>query len=174
MKGFLKEVFSWIQIIVIAALIAFLLNNFVIANSRVPSASMENTIMTGSRLIGSRLHYNFTDPKRGDIIIFRYPDDESIFFVKRIIGIGGDTIDIIDGKVFLNGTSNPLDEPYIKEAMIPEESVHYEVPEGAYFCLGDNRNNSGDSRRWKNTFVYRNKIIAKVLFQYFPSIKKIS
>ena len=75
MKGFLKEVFSWIQIIVIAALIAFLLNNFVIANSRVPSASMENTIMTGSRLIGSRLHYNFTDPKRGDIIIFRYPDD---------------------------------------------------------------------------------------------------
>lgn len=171
MKNVLKEIWSWVQIIIIAGIIAFVLNSFIIANSRVPSASMENTIMTGSRLIGNRLEYLFTEPKHGDIIIFRYPDNEEIFFVKRIIGIGGDTVDILGGKVYLNG--EPLEEPYIKEAMIPEADMHFEVPEGAYFTLGDNRNNSGDSRRWQNTYVYKDKIIAKVLFQYFPGIKAI-
>lgn len=171
MKKVLKEIWSWIQIIVIAAIIAFVLNHFIIANSRVPSASMENTIMTGSRLIGNRLQYYFSDPQRGDIIIFRYPDNEDIFFVKRIIGVGGDTIDILGGKVYINGAL--LEEPYIKEPMIPEPDMHYEVPEGAYFTLGDNRNNSGDSRRWQNTYVYKDKIIAKVLFQYFPAVKSI-
>lgn len=173
MEKIMKEVLSWIQIIVIAAIIALVLNTFIIANSRVPSASMENTIMTGSRLIGSRLQYHFTDPERGDIIIFRYPDDETIYFVKRIIAKGGDTIQIKDGLVYLNGSEEPLEESYIKEAMIPEPEMYFEVPEGEYFCMGDNRNNSGDSRRWTNTFVKRDKIIAKVLFQYFPSIKKI-
>jgi len=66
-----SEILSWIQIIVVAAVIAFLLNNFIIANSRVPSGSMENTIMTGNRIIGNRLQYKFSDPKRGDIVIFK-------------------------------------------------------------------------------------------------------
>ena len=85
----IREIWSWVSILAIAALIAFVLNTFIIANSRVPSGSMENTIMTGDRLIGSRLSYKFSDPKRGDIIIFRWPDDESIYFVKRIIGYAG-------------------------------------------------------------------------------------
>ena len=70
-----EEIISWVQILVIASLIAFVLNRFIIANSRVPSASMENTIMTHDRVIGSRLSYYFTDPERGDIIIFYFPDD---------------------------------------------------------------------------------------------------
>lgn len=166
-----KEVFNWITVLVSALLIALFLTNFVIANSRVPSASMENTIMTKDRIIGFRLSYLFSDPKRGDIIIFRYPDDEEIYFVKRIIGIPGDTVDIIDGKVYLNGSSQALDEPYIKEPMLPEPAMHFEVPEDGYFCMGDNRNNSSDARRWQNPFVYRDKIIAKVLFRYFPNIQ---
>ena len=70
-SGALRELLSWIQIIVIAAVVAFVLNNFLIANSRVPTGSMENTIMTGDRVIGSRLSYRFEDPARGDIIIFQ-------------------------------------------------------------------------------------------------------
>ena len=81
-----KEIFSWISIIVVAAVIALVLNLFIIANSRVPSASMENTIMTGDRVVGFRLTYLFQEPKRGDVIIFKFPDDESLYYVKRIIG----------------------------------------------------------------------------------------
>lgn len=167
------EVLSWVKIIITAALIAFVLNTFIIANSRVPSGSMENTIMTHDRVIGSRLSYLFGDPERGDIAIFHWPDDESIYFVKRVIGLPGDTVDIKDGHVYLNGSKTPLDEPYLKEAMIPEAPMHFEVPEDSYFMMGDNRNNSRDARRWQNTYVKKNKIIAKVLFRYYPNISRI-
>ena len=166
--GLGKEIFEWVKIIVSAALIAFVLNTFIIANSEVPSGSMENTIMTGDRVIGSRLSYRFEDPKRGDIAIFRFPDNEKIYYVKRIIGLPGETVDIVDGKVYINGSDEPLDEPYIREPMIPEEPMHFEVPENCYFMMGDNRNYSMDARRWENTYVKREKIIAKVLFRYFP------
>ena len=166
--GLGKEIFEWVKIIVSAALIAFVLNTFIIANSEVPSGSMENTIMTGDRVIGSRLSYRFEDPKRGDIAIFRFPDNEKIYYVKRIIGLPGETVDIVDGKVYINGSDEPLDEPYIREPMIPETPMHFEVPENSYFMMGDNRNYSMDARRWENTYVKREKIIAKVLFRYFP------
>ena len=165
--------YETIQIIATAALIAFILNTFLIANCRVPSGSMEPTIMTGDRIIGSRLAYGFSDPQRGEIIIFDYPDDESVQYVKRIIGLPGDTVDIVDGHVYLNGSEEPLDEPYIREPMIPEEPMHFEVPEDSYFMLGDNRNYSADSRKWQNKYVKREKIIAKVLFRYFPNPGKI-
>ena len=166
--GLGKEIFEWVKIIVSAALIAFVLNTFIIANSEVPSGSMENTIMTGDRVIGSRLSYRFEDPKRGDIAIFLFPDNEKIYYVKRIIGLPGETVDIVDGKVYINGSDEPLDEPYIREPMIPEAPMHFEVPENSYFMMGDNRNYSMDARRWENTYVKREKIIAKVLFRYFP------
>jgi signal peptidase I len=169
------EILSWVEIIVVAAAIAFCLNTFIIANSRVPSASMENTIMTGDRVIGSRLTYKFFgDPKRGDVIIFKWPDNEKILFVKRIIGVPGDKITVKEGHVYLNDSAEPLEETYLKEPMDasrPEQT--FTVPEGAYFCMGDNRNNSADARYWKNTFVYRDKILAKVEFKYFPGFKLI-
>ncbi len=168
-----KEIFSWISIIVVAAVIALVLNLFIIANSRVPSASMENTIMTGDRVVGFRLTYLFQEPKRGDVIIFKFPDDESLYYVKRIIGEPGDVVDIKDGKVYLNNSETPLEEDYIKEPMIPEAPMHFEVPEDSYFCMGDNRNNSADSRRWVHPFVHKDKIIAKVIFRYFPGFKMI-
>ncbi|WP_243126633.1 signal peptidase I [Clostridium sp. HBUAS56010] len=170
-----EEIISWIKIIITAAVIAFVLNNFIIANSRVPSGSMEQTIMTGDRVIGSRLSYHFSDPKRGDVAIFHFPDDptEKIYYVKRIIGLPGDTVDIREGRVYLNNSETPLDEPYLPEPMIPEPDAHFEVPEDSYFMLGDNRNHSADARRWNQKYVKKDKIIAKVLFRYFPSIKKI-
>lgn len=168
-----REVWEWVKIIATAAVIALFLNSCIIANSRVPSASMETTIMTKDRVIGSRLTYKFSDPQRGDIAIFRFPDDESIYYVKRIIGLPGDTIDIVDGQVYLNGSTEPLDEPYLHEPMIPEPPMHFEVPEDCYFMMGDNRNYSSDARRWENTYVKREKLIAKVLFRYYPRIGKI-
>lgn len=172
-----EEIISWIQVLVTAAVIAFCINTFLIANSQVPTGSMETTIMPGDRVIGSRLSYRFGEPERGDIAIFIYPDDEArgikTYYVKRIIGMPGDTIDIINGQLYLNGSDTPLDEPYIREAMIPEEPMHYEVPEDSYFMMGDNRNYSNDSRRWTNTFVHKKKLVAKVLFQYFPKFQKL-
>lgn len=168
-----REVWEWVKIIATAAVIALFLNSCIIANSRVPSASMETTIMTKDRVIGSRLTYKFSDPQRGDIAIFRFPDDESIYYVKRIIGLPGDTIDIVDGQVYRNGSTEPLDEPYLHEPMIPEPPMHFEVPEDCYFMMGDNRNYSSDARRWENTYVKREKLIAKVLFRYYPRIGKI-
>ena len=135
----LRELLSWIQIIVIAAVVAFVLNNFLIANSRVPTGSMENTIMTGD----------------------------------RVIGMQGDKVTIRDGHVYLNDSETPLEEPYIKEPMVVEPEKTFQVPEGAYFCMGDNRNESMDARYWKNSYVYKNKILAKVLFRYWPGIKGI-
>lgn len=168
------ELLDVLEVIVLAALLAFFVNTFLIANSRVPSESMETTIMTGDRVIGSRLSYKFFgDPERGDVIIFRWPDNEKILFVKRIIGIPGDTVTIKDGHVYLNGSDTPLEEPYIKEPMIPEPEMTFTVPENAYFCMGDNRNQSMDARYWKNTYVYRDKIIAKVLFRYWKGFKWI-
>jgi len=169
-----RELWEWLKIIVSAAAIAFVLNTFIIANSQVPSGSMENTIMTGDRVIGSRLSYRFFgDPERGDIVIFRFPDNEKIYYVKRIIGLPGETVDIVGGQVFINGSEVPLEEPYLREAMIPEPPMHFEVPEDSYFMMGDNRNYSSDARKWKNTYVKREKIIAKVLFRYFPKPGRI-
>ena len=162
-----KEIISWLQIIVAAVVIALVLNNFVIANSRVPTGSMENTIMSRSRVIGSRLAYLKDDPQRGDLVIFHYPDDESIYYVKRVIGLPGETVMIEDGKVYINGSDTPLDEPYLAEPMEGSYGP-YTVPEGCYFMLGDNRNNSRDARFWENKYVKKDKIIAKVLFCFYP------
>ena len=168
-----KEIWEWVKIIVSAAVIALVLNNFIIANNKVPSGSMENTIMTNDRVIGSRLSYLFADPERGDIVIFHYPDNEKVYFVKRVIGLPGDTVDIYGGHVYLNGSQEPLMEEYIREPMMPEIPMHFEVPEDCYFMLGDNRNYSKDARFWTNTYVKKEKIIAKVLFRYYPRIGRI-
>ena len=110
-----REIISWIQIIVAAVIIALVLNNFIIANSRVPTGSMENTIMSHSRVIGSRLSYLKEDPERGDVIIFHFPDDPTgkTYYVKRVIGLPGETVTIVDGKVYINDSQTPLEEPYL-------------------------------------------------------------
>ena len=168
------EIISWIQIIVAAVAIAFVLNNFIIANSRVPTGSMIPTIMSKSRVIGSRLSYINSDPERGDVVIFHFPDDPTgkTYYVKRVIGLPGETVNIVDGKVYIDDSETPLDEPYFKEEMRGSFGP-YEVPEDSYFMMGDNRNESSDSRAWEHKYVSKDKIVAKVLFRYFPSVKKI-
>ena len=170
-----KEIISWIQIIVAAVVIAFFLTTFIIANSRVPSNSMETTIMTGDRIIGSRLAYITGDPQRGDIVIFNHKIDTSgkeTRLVKRVIGLPGETVEISGGRIYINGSPEPLEEPYLHEEMRWKDD-RFEVPEGCYLMMGDNRNYSRDARAWDDPYVPKKKIIAKVLFRYFPSIGKI-
>ncbi len=166
MKAALREFF---QMIVIPVALALFCGKVLIVNANIPSGSMENTIHPGDRVIGSRLAYLGADPQREDIIIFHFPDDESQIFIKRIIGLPGEEIQIVDGQVFIDGAQTPLTETYLKE--VPQGSFGpYEVPEESYFVMGDNRNNSHDSRFWENHFVSRDEIMAKAWFQYFPRI----
>lgn len=152
-------------IVVIAAVI--LLQKFVMINAVIPSGSMEDTISIGDRVFGNRLAYKFGDPERGDIAIFKYPDDESVLFIKRVIGLPGDKVEIRDGLVYLNDSADPLEEDYLRETPIGDYGPYY-VPEDCYFMLGDNRNNSKDSRLWENTYVARDKVLAKAVFRYYP------
>ena len=162
------EVFSWVKVIVSAIIIALLVDFFIIANAVVPTGSMETTIPAGSRIMGLRLYYDFKEPERGDIVIFKYPDDESVDYLKRIIGLPGETVEIISGKVYIN--SELLDEPYLSEEPTGDFGP-YQVPEDSYFMLGDNRAVSKDSRYWHNTYVKKDKIIAKAFVMYWPSLK---
>lgn len=173
-----KEIFSWIKIIVVAVVIAFVINNFIIMNANVPSGSMMNTIMKGDRMIGFRTSYWFSDPKRGDIVIFENPDYnensklDDKYYVKRVIGLPGEKVVIKDAKIYIDDSEKPLDEPYLPEDWTyvngSDEELVYNVPDGCYFMLGDNRNNSSDARFWTNTFLKREKVIAKAQFVYWP------
>ena len=163
----LKEIISWVETIVFAIVFAFIITTFIIVNAKVPSASMENTVMTGDRLIANRLSYIFSKPQRYDIVVFKFPDDESKLYIKRIIGLPGETIEIRDGLVYVDGSDEPLRTDFQAEEMYtPNET--YVVPDGCYFMMGDNRNRSSDSRAWQNKFVEEDKILGKAVFRYYP------
>ena len=166
-SSFIKELLLWIAAIAAGILTAVFISKLIIVNAEIPSGSMENTIMPGDRILGNRLAYLNSDPERFDIIIFRYPDDESQLFIKRVIGLPGETVEIRDGSIYINGSDEPLQDVNIKEPM--EGSFGpYTVPEDCYFVMGDNRNNSKDSRYWENTFVTKDEILGKAFFKYWP------
>lgn len=180
-----KEVVSWIRMFVIVIAVVFVLTQFVIINVRVPSGSMENTIMTKDRLIGFRFSYWFDEPQRGDIILFSYPVDEKQTYIKRVIGLPGETVEIRDGKIYIDGSSEPLEEDYLKETWTWENDGYtFKVPEGCYFVLGDNRNDSEDGRFWAQialnegkastaeeaeqySYVKKDEIKGKAIFKYY-------
>lgn len=171
---FSSELKSWCKTLVFAFAAALAINNVLIVNAKVPSGSMEKTIMTGDRVIANRLSYLKSQPKRFDVVVFRYPDDESLNFVKRVIGLPGEVVEIKDGKVYIN--NSPLDDT--KYVNYDGGKPHGDfgpvlVPDYSYFMLGDNRNDSHDSRTWDNTFVEEHKILGEVMFQYFPQIHAI-
>ena len=162
-QAVIREILSWVIPFVIALAVAMFLKNYIIINADVPTGSMENTIMPGDRLIGNRLAYRSKSPERGDIVIFRYPDNEEELYVKRVIGLPGDTIAIEDG------ADTPLDEDYLKEDWtVATGNYHFEVPEDSYLMLGDNRNDSWDARYWTNPYVREDKILGKAAVIYWP------
>lgn len=181
------EILSWIKTIVIVVVITMLLTKFVIISAKVPSGSMENTIMTGDRLIGARFLYWFDNPKREDIVLFQYPVNPDILYIKRCIGLPGETVEIKEGKIYINGSKTPLKEDYLKEEWtVRNDGLVFHVPDDCYLMLGDNRNNSEDSRYWaekaveeglasteagaeRYSYVKRYQIKAKAVFKYFKS-----
>ena len=170
-----KELLEYIRLVIIVVGATLLIEAFVIVNAVIPSASMEPTIMTGDHIFGNRLAYKFKDPERFDMIIFRYPDDEEQLFIKRVIGLPGDTVEFRDGDVYINGASEPLDDSFcsVTDATMldPDRTMldnPFVVPEGSYFVMGDNRLNSRDSRYWQNPFVSEKKILGKAFFRYWP------
>ena len=165
-----KEILGWIETIAVAVLLAFLINHFLLVNVYVPTGSMENTIMAGDRNLALRTSYWFSDPQRGDVVVFEAPDDPDTLYVKRVIGVGGDTVEVQDGEVLVNGQVQ--DEPYIKEITEGDFSP-YHVPEGCYFMMGDNRNKSLDARFWENTYVEKDAILGKVVLRYYKGLKII-
>ncbi|MBQ3557917.1 MAG: signal peptidase I [Agathobacter sp.] len=164
-----KEIKSFAFMLLITMAVVFVLKNYVIMNANVPTGSMENTIMPGDNILGFRLAYINDGPERGDVVFFYFPDDETQKYVKRIIGLPGETITILEGKIYIGDAKEPLDEPYLKEEWTYKTGPYvFEIPEGSYLCLGDNRNRSADAREWNNPYVTKEKIIGKAIFTYFP------
>lgn len=169
----IRTILEYVVYIGVAIIAALIINNTILLNARIPSGSMENTIMEGDRIFGFRLAYLFSEPKRGDIVIFKYPDDESVKYIKRIIGLPGETVTIRGGKVYIDSGDGEylLEEDYLAETPNNENWGPYVVPENSYFMMGDNRNHSKDSRYWVNTFVSKDKILAKAVFRYWGGFK---
>lgn len=187
-----KELLSWVEIIVVAVLISLFLTRVVLVNALVPSSSMETLISPGDRLFGNRLTYKFKDPERFDVVIFKYPVDEGENYIKRVIGLPGETVTIEDAKIYIDDSATPLEENYLPEEWVIENDGYvFEVPEGCYLMLGDNRNVSEDARYWAEeaylcgladsveagsdyTYVSRDKILGKAIFTYWPHFQLLS
>ncbi len=147
------------------ALIAFLLFivvNLITARIRVEGISMEPNLHDGEFVVVNRLAYRWKTPARGDIVVFHFPSDPRRRFIKRVIGLPGDTVTIRDGKVFIN--SSVLDEPYLDEE--PVYHGEWRIAPNEVFVLGDNRNNSSDSQNWGPLDI--NEIIGKAMLVYWP------
>lgn len=175
-KSKLREAISFMTPIVIALIIAIFLKTCIFANIVIPIGSMLNTIQEGDRIIASRLAYINDEPQRYDIIIFKYPDDETQLFAKRIIALPGETIEVKNGIVYItdkNGNKSTARTDFITNCIPTGNFGPYTVPLGSYFVMGDNRNDSWDSRYWDNKTVKKEKIIGKVKFRYFPNPGKI-
>lgn len=164
-KNTRRELLSWILTIGLAFIIAMFIRTYIFELVDVPTGSMLNTIQLNDKFIENKFIYRFEPIKRGDIVVFKYPDDPSVNFVKRVIGIGGDTIEIKNGVLIRNG--KVVKEPYLKEPMKGTFGP-YVVPPNHYFMMGDNRNQSLDSRFWKNKYVSRDQILGKIVFRIWP------
>lgn len=167
-RRILLEILDCSKVIFFALAASMIIKNTVVASAMVPTGSMEETIMTGSRIVINRLAYVAKTPQRGDIVSFYYPDDGETLYLKRVMGLPGEIIEGIDGYVYIDGEK--LASDYTSETL-DNDFGPFMIPEGCYFMMGDNRNNSWDSRYWQNHFVEQSEIIGKAEFEYYPEIK---
>lgn len=166
MDKFTKKLVRVVIAYFIFAVIVIILFQTVWRLSLIPSASMAGTIQVGDVVVSSRIDIGSEDIKRYDILIFTPPDEPSETYIKRLIGLPGETIEVSNGKVYADGVE--LDNSFIQAPMNRMGDGVYEVPEGYYFFLGDNRNNSKDSRFWQEKYVPLANIQAKAKFILFP------
>lgn len=160
-----QEIKDWVVSILVAVVLAFFIRYFIVELYMVEGPSMRPTLLNAERLVVNKFIYRFKAPERGDVLVFQYPRDTSRDFIKRVIAVPGDTIEIKDGKVFLNGQLQ--NETYILEKTRGSFPL-VTVPEGTVFVMGDNRNNSEDSRFRDVGFVSRNLIKGKAVLVFWP------
>ena len=172
-KSYTKEVIAaeqkkkkpwWRELIedVILAVVLYFAIDFCIGRFRVENVSMETTFTEGELVMVNKLNYKFSEPRRGDVVIFHAPTEPGKDYIKRLIGLPGDHIEIKDSQLYINGEA--VEEPWLHEAI--EYEGEWDVPEGQYFVLGDNRNHSSDSHVWG--CVPRENLIGNAFFRYWP------
>jgi len=182
LKNRLPQIKEWAETIIIATLIALFIRSFIVQPFKIPTGSMRETLIEGDRIFVNRFIYGlripfttvrilkFNYPKRGDVIVFNYPEEPKRAFVKRMIAKGGDVVEIKDGKIYVN--SEEFDHPCVKNiyyynrgdyGLIGQKIV---VPQNSYYVLGDNSRSSRDSRFWG--FVDDKYLIGKAFFIYWP------
>lgn len=150
---------------ILLAIVIFLLLQLVVRNFRIVGDSMFPTLESGQFVLVERVSYRLSEPKRGDIVIFEYPRAPQEDFVKRVIGLPGETVEIQGGSVYINGV--PLVEPYIHgQRTLTYHPISLTLGEGEYFVMGDNRAASSDSRTWGA--LPRPNIIGRAWFCYWP------
>lgn len=161
-----KKIYSLFKPALIVIVISYILFNVVLLHGIVPSESMEPTIMTGECLFSNRLAYVCSEPKRGDIIVFKDIEDEKTLLIKRVIGVAGDTIELYDGNVYINGCQL-MEWKYAhgESQRIRNDKTSFVVPENCLFVMGDNREHSKDSRAWSG-FISIDDIKGKAMFKY--------
>ncbi len=159
--GWVTFLLETVQTVILAVVLYFLIDS-VVARVRVENISMEPTLMPGQFILVNKLAVKLNDVQRGDIIVFHFPQDPKEDYIKRVIGLPGDTIVIRANQVYVN--DQKITEPYI--AAEPAYNGSWVVPEGNLFTLGDNRNNSYDSHQWG--FVPINLVVGKALVIYWP------
>ncbi|MFQ6111514.1 MAG: signal peptidase I [Nitrospinota bacterium] len=166
-KSLIRE---YAEAIIIALVLALVVRTFVVQAFKIPSGSMENTLLVGDHILVNKFIYWFRDPKRGDIVVFKFPRDESRDFIKRVIGLPGEVVEVRGRQVLIDG--RPLKEPYAVynrlglQGMFSgrEEFGPFRVPEGSLFVMGDNRDNSLDSRAWGPLKIKKVKGVAFLIY----------
>jgi signal peptidase I len=158
-----------IESLVWAVALALAIRTFIVAPFKIPSGSMRTTLLEGDRILVNKFIYHFRPPRRGDIIVFRYPEDPKRSFIKRLVAMGGETVEIRDGKVLVNG--DPLEgvfraTTYYNQGAYGQEGQVIEVPEDSLYVLGDNSSSSHDSRFWG--FVSRRVVVGQAMCIFWP------
>lgn len=164
---FIKDTvkFTALSLLIVLPIRTFIAQPFLVSGS-----SMKPTFLDGEYLIIDELSYNFNQPERGQVIVFKYPNDPSKYFIKRIVGLPGELINVENGRITITNTESPggfiLEEPYIKETNWGWKNIKMQLGENDYFVMGDNRNASSDSREWGA--LPKNFIIGNVALRLLP------
>ena len=166
----LREVLGWIVYILVVVCATYLIVTYVGQRTKVVGDSMEATLQDQDNLIVDKISYRFRNPKRFEIVVFPYKYQENTYYIKRIIGLPGETVQIIDGYVYINGEK--LEESYgrelIDESRYGDAKNPIELGEDEYFVLGDNRNHSADSRESHVGLIHKDDFIGRAWIRIWP------
>ncbi|MFC1809441.1 signal peptidase I [Candidatus Omnitrophota bacterium] len=164
---------EWLEPIIIAFILAMFIRTFFVQAFKIPTGSMRDTLLEGDRILVAKMLYWFKEPERGDVIVFKYPEDRKRDFIKRLIAKPNETVRITDGNVYIDGEIVESPEIIRRTFYYPrydwqygKEGMEIKVPDNSYFVLGDNSEHSSDSRNWG--FVPKKDIKGKAFFIFWP------